>query len=146
MRRIQRVVSKKGKVYLYDRDRLVLVKNGVVHQKNVDKYIKRIEKDPNIKASKKKTIINDLKARVSQKARDGENLTNYGFEGYRAKNKIDQLFANHGKTVDEAAAEYGIDESALRNPQNWHDGQFYYNGKKYDFNHSYTGDLLSESE
>lgn len=116
--RLQRVVSKKGKEYFYDRDRLVLVKNGVIHQKNVDKYIRSIEKDPNIKESKKRTIINELKARVSQKARDGESMSNYGFEGFRAKNDIDRMFANHGRTVDEVAKEFNIDEAALKNPKN----------------------------
>lgn len=144
MRKIHVIRSKKGKVYHYDRDRKVLVKNGKVHDKNVDSYINKIKRSKVLTDKEKLTLINDLKAKVKEYAQDGKTLSNYGFEGHRANNAIDRLFANAGRSIEDAAAEIGVSEQDLRNPKNWNDGVFTLNGKAWEFRMSYTGDVLSE--
>lgn len=144
MRRIKVVISKKGKAYHYDRDRMVLVKNGKVHDKNVEKYIRQINRDKALTAAQKTTIINDLKAKVKEYTQDKRTLSNYGFEGHRSKNAIDRMFANSGRSTEDAAAEIGVTEDELRNPLNWDDGVFTAHNKKWVFKMSYTGDVLSE--
>lgn len=128
-KRIQIVRSKTGKEYQYDRDRKVFVKNGKIHQKNIDDYIKRIDKSNVLTPSEKTTLKNDLMARVKQYQQEGKTLSNYGFEGHRTKNSIDRMFANMGRSTEDIATEIGVPESALRDINNWSGDTFTYNNK-----------------
>lgn len=121
------------KVYEYKhkstRKPTLVSKSGKVNTKNVDKYKKEIMSDSNLTSSQKKTIINDLDAVIKDRKDSGKKLTVAGFEGHRARNEIDRMFANAGRDIDDVAAEHNIDPNALRNAKNWHGNEFTYNGK-----------------
>ena len=135
------------KVYEYKhkstRKPTLVGKNGKVNTKNVNKYKQEIMSDPNLTPSQKRTIVNDLDAVIKDRKATGKKLTVAGFEGHRARNEVDRMFANAGRDIDDVAAEHNIDPNALRNTKNWNGNQFTWNGETWTFKFSYTGDLLS---
>lgn len=153
--KIKRVVSKTGKVYIYDASKykythkstrgLTLVgRTGKINKRNVDKLKEMINKNENYSAAEKKYLIADLDAYVSMKHINEEKLTSTGFFGKQQSDSIDRMFTNAGYSVDEAANLYGIPADALRDSDNWDGDEFSYNGKTYKFTFTYTGDILTE--
>ena len=153
--RIKKVVSKTGKVYIYDANRykythkstrgLTLVgKSGKINKKNINTIKNIINANNNYSAAEKKYLIADLDAYVAMKHINQEKLTSTGFFGKQESDEIDRMFTNAGYSIDEAASLYGIPADELRNPNNWNGDEFTYNGKTYKFTFTYTGDILTE--
>ena len=153
--RIKKVVSKTGKIYIYDANRykythkstrgLTLVgKSGKINKKNINTIKNIINSNNNYSAAEKKYLIADLDAYVSMKHINQEKLTSTGFFGKQESDEIDRMFTNAGYSIDEAASMYGIPADELRNTNNWNGDEFTYNGKTYKFTFTYTGDILTE--
>lgn len=126
--------SRKGKVLVSNK--------GVVNQKNVTKFKNDIM-NSKLSDAEKRTLLADLDARIRQRKKSKHKLTTTGFAGLQQEQEIERLFANAGYSIEEAAKEYGIDESALRDAENWTGEIFTYDGITYTFNFNYTGALFT---
>ena len=147
----RRYVKKDGTVVIktYDYSRkssrgITLVsKKGKINRKNVDAFKDAIDARTDLTKAEKTTIKNDLEAYIYQRQQAKEKLTTTGFIGHRTKNAPERMFANAGMTSDEIAATYGLNANELRDPANWHGNVFTAsNGDEYEFEFSYTGELL----
>lgn len=157
MRKVTRTYKTKNgmvtKVYQYKnrkhkstRSKTLVGKNGKVNKKNVDEFIEKINSSDVLNAADKRSMINDLKAYVKQRASEKKKLTISGFQGHLESDKMDRMFANLGSTSDELADEYGFDVKNLENAKNWKDGIYIdpSSGKRYRINWDYSGSVFEE--
>lgn len=137
---VKRVVSKSGKIYLYDaskykykhkstRGATLVGKTGKINRKNINKYEDAIRASADLTEGEKINLINKLEAEISARHKRGEKLSTTGFEGTQAEDEIDRMFANAGVSTEDVAVEYGIPEDELRNPDNWSGNTFSYGGR-----------------
>lgn len=154
---MRRVKSKSGKIYVYEnykhkstRSKVLVSKSGRVNYKNVKEYVNKIM-NSDMSDNDKRSILNKLDIEIEDRRRSGPNknkgLTINGFENIRhaGYTEQEQMFANAGWDLEDVAAEYDIDETALRNPKNWNGSKFTWNGKTWQFKFSYTGDILVDA-
>ena len=152
---IKRVKSKSGKVYEYDtskykykhkstRGRVLVGKNGRINKNNIDAFKDNIDNNPNYTDLEKLYLKTDLDALVKQKHKAGEKLTTNGFLSRQKDDAISRMFMNAGYDVDVVASRYGFNTDALLDESNWNGDIFTYNGKAYQFDFTYYGDILTE--
>jgi hypothetical protein len=149
----KKVVSKTGKVYIYDSSKykykhkstkgLTLVgKNGRIDKKNVEKFKLLIDQNTAYTAAEKRYLKADLDAMVSQKHKAGQKLTTTGFLGHLETNAISRMFTNAGYSTADVASMYGFSEADLLDPSNWIGNEITIAGRVYTFNFTYQGDIL----
>lgn len=153
LKKFKTVKSKSGKVYTYDASRykykhkstrgLTLVgKNGRINKKNIQKFKDLIDNNPSYTPAEKRYLKADLDALVAQKHKSGKKLTTTGFLGHLESDKVSKMFTNAGYSAAEVAADYGIPEAELLNPNNWVGNQFKFGTIAFTFNFTYQGDIL----
>lgn len=137
------------KIYNYSgksRRGLTLVgKNGKItanSKKNVEAFEKWIKNNPTYNDAEKRTLINDLRARVLVYHQNHMKLTSSGFMGAQQDDSITRLLTNLGYTSQELADEYDLPESAILNAENWQGDTFSWNGLIFQINFTYTGSVF----
>ena len=152
-KKFKTVKSKAGKIYTYDASRykythkstrgLTLVgKNGRIDKKNIQKFKDIIDASTGYSDAEKRYLKADLDSLVKQKHKAGDKLTTTGFLGHREKNQIAKMFANAGYSTADVAAEYGMSEADLLDPDNWTGNQFQFGSKTLTFTFTYQGDIF----
>ena len=136
-------ITKSGEIreYYYEkgkshRGRTFVGSNGRIYHKNVETYKSEIDASQDLNEAQKRAAKADLEELVKTRSKKGQRLTETGFEGTQAANEITRFFANAGQSSKEAAADIGVSESALLNPQNWDGLHFKYedqNGRQFDY-------------
>lgn len=155
MKRVKRTYYSKKKdewitkVYNYtgkSRRGLTLVgKDGRItpnSKKNVEKFIESIKNNISYNEAEKRTLINDLKAKILSYSENGKKLTTTGFMGMQEDSKVSRYLVNLGYTSSELSDLYEIPEDAILNEDNWSGDTFTYGGLSYLVQFNYTGDVL----
>lgn len=109
------------------RSRTLVGKDGKIttnSKKNVNNLIEQINLNDNYTADEKITLINDLQAYVDQAHMAKKKLTVNGFFARYETDKISRMLVNAGYTPEELAAEVGVTEDEILNPDNWNKGVF----------------------
>lgn len=114
------------------RSKLIIGKNGVYE----DRLQELLAEAPDV------SVKAEIKAKVRESLRKGEKLTYKSLLSKIADSKIEKAFINAGYTEDEILDELGIERSDLFNEKNWSGSVFTYGGNVYDFQFSYTGNVL----
>ena len=137
------------KMYNYSgksRRGLTLVgKNGRItpnSKKNVEKFIESIKNNISYNEAEKRTLINDLKAKILSYSENGKKLTTTGFMGMQEDSKVSRYLVNLGYTSSELSDLYDIPEDAILNEDNWSGDTFTYGGILYMTQFNYTGSVL----
>lgn len=133
------------KTYTYShkstKGKVLVSKTGKVKTKNVEAMRAAIKGNPAYTDAEKRAALNDLEILVKIRSKNKERLTTTGFTGWRQDNETDRFFANAGYSVEEFAAELGIDPDEVRDRDNWVDGKFKLGDKEVSFNFTYTGNF-----
>lgn len=129
------VKSASGKVTTKSRSRrskLLVGKNGV-YKDRLDDLIKATP-DPAMQA--------EIRAKVNEVLRKKETLTVKKLLSKISESKIERAFINAGYTEKEILEELGVPREVLFDEANWDGSVFTYNGEEYDFQFTYTGNVL----
>lgn len=114
------------------RSKLIIGKNGVYEDRL--KELLNTTNDPAMRA--------EIKAKVRESLRKGEKLSVKSLLSKISESKIEKAFINAGYTEQEILDEIGIERSELFNEKNWDGSVFTFGGNVYDFQFSYTGNVL----
>ena len=114
------------------RSKLIIGKNGVYEDRLQD--LLAAAPDVSVRA--------EIKAKVRESLRKGEKLSVKSLLSKISESKIEKAFINAGYTEEEILDEIGISRSDLFNEKNWDGSVFTYGGNVYDFQFSYTGNVL----
>lgn len=128
-------IKRDGKITTTSRSRrskLIVGKNGIYK----DRLAALMETTDDI------SVRAEIKAKAREAVRKGEKLSTKSLLAKVAESKIEKMFINAGYTEPEILAELGIDRDDLFNEENWAGSKFSYGGATYDFEFSYTGNVL----
>lgn len=114
------------------RSKLIVGKNGVYKDRLNDL----------IKATPDPAMQAEIRAKINESLRKKETLTVKKLLSRISDSKIERAFINAGYTEKEILEELGVPRDVLFDEANWDGSVFNYNGETYDFQFTYTGNVL----